>query len=112
MALLRLVNLGVRFLLELASLAALAYWAATLHLGSAGRALLALLVPAAAVAFWGLFVSPKARFPTGRGGRAGLGLLVFLAAAGALDARGHDGLAGAFAAVAVVSSILLYALPE
>jgi hypothetical protein len=102
MAALRVFNLGVRFLLELASLAAFGYWGATLRTTGALRASLAIAIPLAVALLWGLFISPKARYSTGRPGQVGLGLLVFLVAA----------LAAAFAGVAVISSALLYLLPQ
>jgi Protein of unknown function (DUF2568) len=112
MAALRVFNLGVRFLLELASLAAFGYWGATLRTTGALRALLAIAIPLAVALLWGLFISPKARYSTGRPGQVGLGLLVFLVAALLLRERGHAALAAAFAGVAVISSALLYLLPQ
>jgi Protein of unknown function (DUF2568) len=112
MAALRVINLGVRFLLELAALASFAIWGATLAAGVALRTTVAVALPVAVAAFWGIFISPKARIPTGRLGRAGLGLVVFLAAAAALYARGYVMPAEIFAAVAVGSSVLLYILPQ
>ena len=112
MAGLRVINLTVRFLLELAALAAFAYWAATINSPRGGRTVLAIVAPLALAIFWGLFVSPKARFSTGRIGQVGLGLLVFLAAAAALFVRGHSTLGVAFASTAVVSSAVLYVLPQ
>jgi hypothetical protein len=50
-------NLALRFLLELCLLAALAY------VGLQVSVVLAVLAPLVAAAVWGLFVSPKARFP-------------------------------------------------
>jgi Protein of unknown function (DUF2568) len=48
------LNLGVRFLLELCLLAALAY------VGLQVNVVLAIVAPLAAAVVWGLFVSPKA----------------------------------------------------
>lgn len=50
-------NLGLRFALELCLLAALAY------LGLQVNVVLAVAAPVAAAIVWGLFVSPKARYP-------------------------------------------------
>ena len=112
MATLRVINLVVRFLLELAALAAFAYWAARLDVSRGMRVLLVILAPMVVAVFWGLFVSPKARFSTGRAGQIGLGLIVFLAASAALIVRGQAALGLAFACIAVASSGLLYALPQ
>ena len=112
MATLRVINLAVRFFLELAALAAFAYWAAHVDASRGVRILLAILAPIVVAVFWGFFVSPKARFSTGRAGQVGLGLIVFLAAAAALFVRGQSALGVAFACTAVVSSALLYVLPQ
>jgi hypothetical protein len=112
MTTLRNINLGVRFLLELASLAAFAYWGATIPASTPVRTIAAIGAPIAVGVFWGLFISPKARIPTGRAGRAGLGLLVFLGAAATLQARGHSPLSLTFAVVSVLSSVVVYALPQ
>jgi hypothetical protein len=50
-------NLGLRFLLELCLLAALAY------VGLQVSVVLAIVLPVAAALVWGMFVSPKARYP-------------------------------------------------
>lgn len=105
---LRVINLGIRFLLELCALAVACYWGATLRAGGATRLLFAELLPVTVAALWALFISPKATWPAGRHGQAGLGLLVFLLAAGALAHRGHPLMALVLAAVATTSSLLLY----
>jgi len=112
MSALRIINLGIRFLLELAALAAFGYWGATLRTSGALRALLAIVLPLAVALLWGLFISPKARYSAGRPGQVGFGLVVFLAAALLLRERGHDAMATGFAVTAVISSALLYALPQ
>jgi Protein of unknown function (DUF2568) len=62
----------LRFLLELGALAALGNWGFTSGSGATAWAL-GLGAPLAAIAFWGLFVAPKARFPTSMTGRVALG---------------------------------------
>jgi hypothetical protein len=112
MSALRVINLGVRFLLELGALAAFGYWGATLRAPGALRAILAVGLPLGAALIWGLFISPKARYSTGRPGQVGLGLVVFLVAALLLRERGQVAMAAIFAATAVISSVLLYFLPQ
>jgi len=107
---LALANLPVRFALELASLAAFAYWGWNATPRSVPRLLLAVGAPVSVAVFWGIFVSPKARIPTGHSGRAFLGLVVFLAAAWSLQARGESRLAAAFAGVAILSSVVSLAI--
>jgi hypothetical protein len=112
MSTLRVINLGVRFLLELGALVAFGYWGATLRGSVAQRALVAIALPLAIALLWGLFISPKARYSTGRSGQVGLGLLVFLVAALLLRERGQVAMAATFAVTAVISSMLLYFLPQ
>lgn len=112
MPLLRVINLGVRFALELASLAAFAYWGWTLRASTWPRLVAAIALPLLVGIFWGVFVAPRARIPTGRVGQSGLGLLVFLLAAAALYSRGHHSGAVVFASLALASSVVLYALPQ
>ena len=110
--LLRNINLGLRFLLELAALASACYWGATIRAGTGLRIAVAIVLPLVVAVVWGIFISPKATVPTGRIGRAALGLIVFLVAAWLLRDRGHGVLALTYTALAVVSSIALCVLPE
>jgi hypothetical protein len=87
------------------------YWGATLCGSVALRTLLAIVIALGVALVWGLFISPKARYPTGRPGQVGLGLIVFLVAALLLRERGHLALAVGFAVIALVSSALLDFLP-
>lgn len=112
MATLRVINLGIRFLLELAALTSVAYWGWRLPAGVGLRVAGAVVLPLLVATFWGLFISPKARFATGRTGRAGLGLLVFLMAALALFNRDLFSLALTLATVGTASSLVVYALPQ
>jgi Protein of unknown function (DUF2568) len=57
---LKSVNLAVKFLLELAAFAALAYWGATIGHG-VWAVVLAIAAPLAAVIVWALFCAPRAR---------------------------------------------------
>ena len=109
---LRAINLGIRFRLELASLAAFAYWGWTLPTARPVRVAAAIGLPLLVAVLWGSFIAPRARVNTGRVGQAGLGLIVFLAAAAALYDRGYSSGAATFAAIAIGSSVILYFLPQ
>ena len=97
----RVVNDGVRFCLELASLAGLAVWG--WRTGPTGvNVVLAIAAPLAAAALWGAFVAPKAPRHPGDPWRLlleatvfGAGTLAF-AAAGLGTAAAVLGVASAF----------------
>ncbi len=100
-------NLGLRFLLELAALAAFALWGAAVGDGTTAW-LLGIGAPLAAAAYWGLLVSPKAKVDLPRPLRFGVELLFFALAALALAGAGHPLLAVAFAGAALASGLLNY----
>jgi len=112
MNVLRTGNLALRFFLELAALAASAYWGATTATGHISQIALAVALPSLVAILWALFISPKARFPTGSFGRALLGLIVFLLAAAALWSRDRTALAMVYGSLAVISSVLIFVWPQ
>ena len=77
-------NLALRFVLELAALAALAYW------GWGLSWVLAIAAPAAWIALWATFGSPKARVTLSTPQRIAFEAVVFGAAAVALWAAGQE----------------------
>jgi hypothetical protein len=100
-------NLALRFALELAALAALAYWG--VHTGRSPLADVALGVgaPLVAAIVWGRWAAPRsARRLTGWRLTA-LQLVVLLAGAAALVAAGHPVLGAIFAAVVVLNALAL-----
>lgn len=58
----RLGNLGLAFALELAAIAALAYWGFHSGASTGTRVVLGIGAPAVAIVLWGLFAAPKATF--------------------------------------------------
>ncbi|MER6100538.1 YrdB family protein [Streptomyces sp. NPDC001728] len=99
-------NEGLAFLLELAALAALAWWGWDSAENTALRLLLALAAPALAAVVWGLFAAPKARINVPPAAVLAVKALVFGAAALALYALDRPGWAMTFAAVALVNTTL------
>lgn len=79
MSTLRGAVLAIRFLCELAMLAALGYWGFEVGEG-AGAWLLGIGAPALAIAIWGAFVAPKARWPVAVPARLAIELVLFGAA--------------------------------
>jgi hypothetical protein len=98
------LNLGLRFCLELAALAALGLWGAQAGSGTALHVVLAIAAPLAASVVWGLFVAPKARVRLPDEARLLIELAVFAAAAAAFAASGHLWPAIAVAGIAAANS--------
>jgi hypothetical protein len=97
----RNLSLALKFLLELAAFAALAYW------GAQHSVLLAIAAPALAIALWGVFAAPRSRRRLPTGPRVCFELTVFALAALALLAAGASLPALVLAVMALVSTALL-----
>jgi hypothetical protein len=107
---LRGVTLTVRFLCELAMLAALAYWGFTVG-DRAGAWVLGVGAPLLAAAVWGAWVAPKARWPVPIPTRVVIELVLFGAAVAALTVAGQP-LAGVVLGAAALATSLLNASQE
>jgi hypothetical protein len=107
----RYANDGLRFLLELSALAALAYWGFE-EFGGAAQWLLGLGAPLVAAAVWGAFVAPKASRPTVDPVRLLLELAVFGSGVVALLLAGSTVLAVVLAALVALHLALTFALGQ
>jgi hypothetical protein len=103
----RYLNLGLRFLLELGALAALAWWGFRVQ-----GVILGICLPLLAAVIWSLFVAPKARFPVALTIRAPIEMAIFVAAVLGLWGVGHGALAVVFGCAAAASELLLYTLGD
>jgi len=112
MATLRAANLGLRFVLELCMLAALAYWGFRNGDGTLRHVIVGIGAPLLAAIFWGLFLSPKATFTLALPVKLAFEIVVFALAIVALYASGQHLLAIIFAIVAIVSRSLLVVLSQ
>jgi hypothetical protein len=104
----RFLALLVRFLLELAALAALASAGIAIVDGPLGWLLGLGLATLAAIA-WGLFVAPRARYPLTTLARLGVEIAVFVGATVGLLLTGRPFLAALLLVVYVVDRIALWA---
>ena len=102
----RAANLLLKFLLELAALAAFGYWGASAASGALA-VVLAVAVPAAMVVLWGAFAAPNSARRLPAATRVPFELTVFALAALALVGAGSSALALAFALLAVGNAALL-----
>jgi hypothetical protein len=107
---LRGVTLTVRFLCELAMLAALASWGFTVGDG-VGAWLLGVGAPLLAAVVWGAWVAPKARWPVPLPTRVVIELVLSGAAVGALAVAGQP-LPAVVLGVAALATSLLNASQE
>ncbi|MEU2631928.1 MULTISPECIES: YrdB family protein [Kitasatospora] len=94
------------FLLELAALVLLAWWGFAEGGGTAGRVLLGLGLPAAAVVLWGLFAAPRARYRPALPWVLLVKALVLGGGAAALYGLGHPTAAYVLAGVIVLNTTL------
>ncbi|RSN64795.1 YrdB family protein [Actinomadura sp. WAC 06369] len=101
-----IANEGLAFLVEMAAFAALAWWGFDAGGGLPAGLALGAAAPAAAIVLWGLFAAPKARYDAGLPAVLLVKAAVFAAAALALLGVGHSTPAIAFAAIALVNTVL------
>ena len=107
----RYANDGLRFLLELSALAALAYWGFE-EFGGAAQWLLGLGASVLAAAVWGAFVAPKASRPTVDPVRLVLEVAVFGSGVVALLLADSRTLAILLAALVAMHLVLTFALGQ
>ena len=100
------LNEGLAFLLELAAIAALAWWGFTAGGNVLVNVVLGVGAPAAAIVLWGLFAAPRARFTIALPLVLSVKAAVFGAGALALDGVGHATAAVAFAVIALLNTAL------
>jgi hypothetical protein len=101
------VNIGLSFLLELAMLAALGYWGFYGEKSIWLKWALGLGLPVLAAILWGLLLAPHAAHRLEYKGGLGLSTLLFLLAAAALFFAQQRELAIAFAVIVMLNRILI-----
>ena len=102
-------NDGLRFFLELAALAAFAYWGVDTGGTLADQIVLAIALPIVAATAWGLLISPKARYPLHGAWRPAFEIVYFGGAVAALAVVDQPVLAAIFGGLALFHLIALYA---
>ena len=106
----RAFNLGLRFVLELCALSALAYGGWHVSGPTWARIVVAVALPLIAAVAWGRWVAPKASHPIPDPLRLVPEWFVFGGAAIALAVTGHPVLAAALAVLAAVNRAALHLL--
>jgi hypothetical protein len=104
---LRAVNLTLRFLIEVAALAGLAFWGFTAGHSTTGRWVLAVATPVAAAWLWGMYAAPASSHRLTGAARLAVEWLVFGGAAVATAVAGQPWIAVAFVVVAGANAFVL-----
>ena len=107
----RPANDGLRFLLELSALAAVAYWGWSEH-GGVWRWVLVVAAPLAIALVWGRWVAPKAKVRVADPWKLLLELLVFGSAVAALALADRPVLAIVMGAATLLHLALTFALDQ
>ncbi len=103
----KLLNLALRFVLELCLLAAVGYGGWSVPGPAPLKLVVAIGLMAAVGVAWGLWLSPKRPVELGSAARLSLEVGLFALAAAALAATGHLGLAAALAVAYAINRILI-----
>jgi hypothetical protein len=108
---LKAANLGLRFVLELCALAALAFWG--WHAASGAlRVVLAVGAAALMIVVWGRYMSPKASHPVEDPVRIALEIVIFGAAVAGLFASGEPVLGAVMVAAVALHLALTFPLRQ
>jgi hypothetical protein len=104
-------NLALKFLLEVAALAAFAFWGASTGEMPLSLAL-AISTPVVAAIAWGVFAAPKSKRRLPLPSRVRFEVIFFVAAVLALLSAGAPGLAVAMAVLVILNTTLLTVLGQ
>jgi hypothetical protein len=107
MDVLKMLNLAVRFLLELCMYAAVGYWGFKTHSSWVLKILFGIGLPVLMAVLWGTFLAPKATRPLSGASFLTLELILFSTGAFALFASGKPTLGWIYTIVLVINKILL-----
>ncbi|HEX2667908.1 MAG TPA: YrdB family protein [Gammaproteobacteria bacterium] len=100
----KIINLALRFMLELCALAAMGYWGYHAMQAEAGRLALCIAAPAAFALLWWLFPAHKARFPLPQPWKAIAGFLFLQGSAALLALAGQVLRAEVFALLILINT--------
>ena len=104
---LKILNLAVRFLLELCMLAAVAFWGFKTQSSWLMKILLAIGLPVLIAVLWGTFLAPRATRPLSGASFLTLELILFSTGALALFASDKSTLGWVYTVTVIVNKILL-----
>jgi len=105
---LKMLNLAVRFFLELCMYAAVGYWGFKTQSSWALKILFGIGLPVLIAVLWGTFLAPKATRPLSGASFLTLELILFSTGAFALFASGKPTLGWTYIIVLTINKILLF----
>lgn len=104
---LKMLNLAVRFLLELCMLMAVGYWGFKTQSGWFMKILFGVGLPVLIAILWGMFIAPKAAYPLKGASHLTVELVLLALGSFSLFASGKPSLAWAYTIVLIVNKTLL-----
>ena len=104
---LKMMNLALRFLLELCMLAAVAFWGFKTQNNWLMKIFLGIGLPVLIATLWGMFLAPKATRPLSGVSFLSLEMILFATGALALFASGKPTLGWVYTVAVIVNKILL-----
>jgi hypothetical protein len=108
MEVIKWINLGMRFLLELCLLGALGYWGFMTGSGTMAKWGLGIGAPLLAATLWAIFLAPRSSRRLPLAGQLILEAVLFGLACIALSSTNHPRLGWLLAAGAVLNRVLIY----
>jgi len=107
MDVLKLLNLLVRFLLELCMLAAVGYWGFKTQTSWFMKILFGIGLPVLIAALWGMFIAPRATYPLSGFSYLILELILLTSGSVALFASGNSTFGWVYTITFIVNKLLL-----
>ena len=104
------INLGLRFALELAAIAALIVWAFSLDASTAVQVLVAIAAAGLFIAVWGRWCAPNSDHRLDDPSRLGVEVVVFAVATVAWVAAGEPVWGAVFGGLVVINEAFVWAL--
>lgn len=105
---LKIINLGLRFILELIALISFGYWGFKINGALILKVSLGIGIPLITAIIWGLFASPKAVWPISKTFHWILLFIIYISSAFALYNSGKKYFAILFLVTAAINSFLMY----
>jgi len=108
MKILKYLNLGLAFAIEICMIASLVYWGFYSGKSIFTKGLLGVGIPIVVMVLWGLFSAPNSQYRFIQPYRLAFELIIFMVAAFALYKTGKTNLALAFGALTVISEVAAF----